>query len=78
MLDRVLGEQHARDLLDRARGVDERGVVPYEPPKSVSHEETFDRDLDDERELLREALALSQRVAARLRSRTGTGRGRSR
>ena len=67
VLERVLGEQHARDLLDRARGVDERGVVPYEPPKSVSHEETFDRDLDDERELLREALALSQKVAARLR-----------
>jgi DNA polymerase-4 len=42
-------------------------VVPYEPPKSVSHEETFDRDLDDERELLRELLALSQRVGARLR-----------
>jgi len=67
VLGRVLGDQHARDLLDRARGVDERGVVPYEAPKSVSHEETFDRDLDDERELLREALALSQKVASRLR-----------
>ncbi len=67
VLGRVLGEQHARDLHDRARGIDERGVVPYEAPKSVSHEETFDRDLDDERELLREVLALSQRVAARLR-----------
>jgi DNA polymerase-4 len=42
-------------------------VVPYEPPKSVSHEETFDRDLDDDAELLREILSLSQRVAARLR-----------
>jgi DNA polymerase-4 len=67
VLGRVLGDQHAHDLLDRARGVDERGVVPYEAPKSVSHEETFDRDLDDEQELLREALALSQKVAARLR-----------
>jgi DNA polymerase-4 len=67
VLERVLGEQHARDLLDRARGLDERGVVPYEAPKSVSHEETFDRDLDDDRELLREALALAQKVAARLR-----------
>ena len=67
VLGRVLGDQHARDLLDRARGVDERGVVPYEAPKSVSHEETFDRDLDDELELLREALALSQKVASRLR-----------
>ena len=67
VIGRVLGEQHARDLLDRAWGVDERGVFPYETPRSVSHEETFDRDLDDERELLREALALSRKVAARLR-----------
>lgn len=67
VLGRLLGEQHARDLHDLARGVDERRVIPYEAPKSVSHEETFDRDLDDEPELLRELLALSQRVGARLR-----------
>jgi DNA polymerase-4 len=67
VLGRLLGEQHARDLHALARGVDDREVVPYEPPKSVSHEETFDRDLDDDEELLREILALSQRVAARLR-----------
>jgi len=67
VLGRLIGEQHAVDLIDLARGLDERPVVPYEAPKSVSHEETFDRDLDDERELLREALALSQKVAARLR-----------
>jgi DNA polymerase IV len=67
VLGRLMGEQHARDLRDLARGVDEREVVPYEPPKSVSHEETFDRDLDDPRELMRELLSLSQRVAARLR-----------
>jgi DNA polymerase-4 len=67
VLGRLLGEQHARDLHDLARGVDDRVVVAYEPPKSVSHEETFDRDLDDEAELLREILALSRRVGARLR-----------
>jgi DNA polymerase-4 len=67
VLGRLLGEQHARDLHDLATGRDDRPVVPYEAPKSVSHEETFDRDLDDERELLREILALSQRVGARLR-----------
>jgi DNA polymerase IV len=67
VLARLMGEQLARDLRDLARGVDERTVVPYEAPKSVSHEETFDRDLDDQRELLREVLSLSQRVAARLR-----------
>ena len=67
VLARLMGEQHARDPRDLARGVDDRTVVPYEAPKSVSHEETFDRDLDDQRELLREVLSLSQRVAARLR-----------
>jgi len=67
VLGRLIGEQHARDLHALARGEDHRPVVPYEPPKSVSHEETFSRDLDDEEELLREILALSQRVGARLR-----------
>jgi DNA polymerase-4 len=67
VLGRLIGEQHARDLHDLATGVDERGVVAYEPPKSVSHEETFEADLDDEAVLLREALALSHKVAARLR-----------
>jgi DNA polymerase IV len=41
--------------------------VPYEVPKSVSHEETFQRDLDADEDVLRELLALSGRVAARLR-----------
>jgi DNA polymerase-4 len=67
VLGRLIGEQHARDLQDLARGIDESPVVPYEPPKSVSHEETFATDLDAEEDLLREALALSQRVGARLR-----------
>jgi DNA polymerase-4 len=67
VLGRLLGDQHARDLIELARGMDDRAVVPYEPPKSVSNEETFERDLDDERELLRELLALSQRVGSRLR-----------
>lgn len=67
VLGRLVGEQHARDLHGLARGEAERPVVPYEPPKSVSHEETFGRDLDDEEELLREILALSRRVGTRLR-----------
>jgi DNA polymerase-4 len=67
LLGRLIGEQHARDLRDLARGTDGRDVVPYEAPKSVSHEETFDADLDAEEDLLREALALSHKVAARLR-----------
>ncbi len=67
VLGRLLGEGHARELFDLANGIDERGVVSYEAPKSVSHEETFNTDLDAEDDLLREALALSHKVAARLR-----------
>jgi DNA polymerase-4 len=67
VLGRLLGEQHARDLHDLALGLDERPVVAYEAPKSVSHEETFGADLDAEEDLLREILALSHKVAARLR-----------
>jgi len=68
VLARLIGDQHARDLHDLSRGFDGRAVVPYEAPKSVSHEETFDVDLDAEEDLLREALALSHRVASRLRT----------
>ncbi len=67
VLGRLLGEQHARDLHDLALGRDERPVVAYEAPKSVSHEETFGTDLDATEDLLREILALSYKVAARLR-----------
>ncbi|MFN8232566.1 MAG: DNA polymerase IV [Actinomycetota bacterium] len=68
VLQRILGEQSARHLWSLAHGVDDRAVVAYEAPKSVSHEETFERDLDAEAETLRELLALSGRVAARLRA----------
>jgi DNA polymerase IV len=67
ILERVLGEGHARDLLALAEGRDGRAVVPWESPKSVSHEETYPRDLDEQEEILREVLSLSHRVAARLR-----------
>ncbi len=67
ILERLLGGQNARHLSQLSHGVDERAVVPYEAPKSVSHEETFEHDLDDEEDILRELLALSGRVAARLR-----------
>ena len=67
ILDRLLGGQNARHLWQLSHGVDDRSVVPYEAPKSVSHEETFEHDLDDDEDILRELLALSGRVAARLR-----------
>jgi DNA polymerase-4 len=68
ILERVLGENHAKGLLELAAGRDDRVVVPFEAPKSVSHEETYPRDLDDRDEILREVLSLSHRVASRLRA----------
>jgi DNA polymerase IV len=68
VLERTVGEVAGRHLLELASGRDDRSVIPYEAPKSVSHEETFDRDLDAEEDLMRELLRLSFRVAARLRS----------
>ena len=68
ILERVLGEHQAAGLHDLAMGRDRRDVVPFEAPKSVSHEETYPRDLDAPDEILRELLSLSHRVAARLRS----------
>jgi DNA polymerase IV len=67
VLERLLGESAATHLTELAHGVDDRAVIPYEAPKSVGHEETFERDLDDTGEILRELLHLSGRVAARLR-----------
>ena len=68
ILSRLLGEQSATHLWQLSHGIDDRDVVPYEPPKSVGHEETFEHDLDDDEEILRELLALTGRVASRLRA----------
>jgi DNA polymerase-4 len=67
ILERLLGHASAHHLHELANGVDDRDVIPYEAPKSVSHEETFERDLDADEDILRELLDLSGRVATRLR-----------
>ena len=68
ILERLLGHASAHHLHELANGIDDRDVIPYEAPKSVSHEETFERDLDADEDILRELLDLSGRVAARLRA----------
>jgi len=67
ILQRVLGDVSAHHLWELANGIDPRDVTPYEPPKSVSHEETFERDLDADQDILRELLDLAGRVGSRLR-----------
>jgi DNA polymerase-4 len=68
ILARLLGDAQATHLTELSHGRDDRDVVPYEAPKSVSHEETFERDLDAEQDILREALHLAGRVGHRLRT----------
>ncbi len=61
-------------LYDRATGVDERPVVPWEPPKSDSAENTFEEDTLD-REILRAwLLKQAERVGRSLRGQGLKGR----
>jgi len=62
-----LGEGTGAWLHDRIRGIDDARVEPGGQAKSVSHEETFPRDINDDEELETELLALIVRVTAHLR-----------
>ncbi|MBW3561384.1 MAG: DNA polymerase IV [Actinobacteria bacterium] len=73
-LERVVGEATGQQLHRLARGEDSRRVVPHEPAKSLSAEETYDRDLDDPDEMHRELLRLAEKVGRRLRSAELAGR----
>ena len=53
---------------DRASGIDTRPVEPSRPDKSISAEETFDRDLTETNEMDRQLLALTERTASRIRA----------
>ena len=64
--ERLLGKT-GRDLVVRARGIDDRPVVTEHEQKSISQETTFTRDVGDEAELLRVLRDLAVRVAAELR-----------
>jgi len=56
-----------RRLYRFARGVDDRGVDPHGPAKSISAETTFRTDLATEAELARELWPLAETVARRLK-----------
>jgi DNA polymerase IV len=73
-LERAVGDAMGAHLFALARGHDDRPVTPDEPAKSVGSEVTFDRDLDDTDEILRELLRLSDRTAGRLRAKGLCGR----
>lgn len=65
-LRRRLG-RHGGDLAARARGIDPSPVVPWQQPKSIGHEHTFERDTVDIRQLEATLLDVADSVASRLR-----------
>lgn len=73
-LERVVGGALGGQLHRLARGADARHVVPHEPAKSVSAEETFTHDLDEATVLHRHLLRLSEKVGRRLRRAELAGR----
>jgi len=72
-LRRALGSQADR-LVELARGIDDRPVVPDLPAKSISHETTFARDQEDDGVLEGVLLALAESVARRARRAGVSGR----
>lgn len=58
---------HGEHLLRLAHGIDERQVVPEREAKSISHETTFEQDIDDQDVLRAWLLDLTEQVAWRLR-----------
>jgi DNA polymerase IV len=71
------GASYGRWLADAARGFDERPVVTYSEPKSISRETTFERDLHavrDKAKLTRIFTELCVQVAADLERKHYAGR----
>jgi DNA polymerase-4 len=66
-LIRQLGEREGRWLYQQALGVDYAAVEPDREAKSVSRDETFPVDLDDDAALAAKLLALADRASADLR-----------
>ena len=59
------------ELRERARGIDRRRVQPVsEPPVSISHEETFERDVDERARLHDELRGMAANLERRLQERS--------
>jgi DNA polymerase IV len=70
-----LGEREADWLYERVRGIDASEVETHDgEAKSISRDETFPADINDDDELARELLALVTRAAADLRGDALTAR----
>ena len=63
---RVFGKS-AKRFQDMARGIDNEPVTPWREPKSISEENTFEKDIDSTEALKGHLAILAQNVAFRLR-----------
>ena len=66
-LETWLGEREGGWLWERIRGLDDAEVATGEDPKSISRDETFAADIDDDAALARELIALVDRATSDLR-----------
>jgi DNA polymerase-4 len=67
-LIRVLGQASGSSLYELAWGRDYRDVVTERIEKSISASETFDIDLDNQEEILKELLRLTEKSTERMRA----------
>lgn len=68
LLSAAIGLSAATRLSELSRGIDDRPVIPDAEPKSISHEETFSKDLVSMDELRTELIRQSEAVASRMRA----------
>ena len=66
IMKRVFG-RYAGRMREKARGIDHRPVSAHHPDRSISAEETFDRDIDQRAKLHSRLAGLAQRAAIRVR-----------
>jgi DNA polymerase-4 len=66
LLENAMG-LNGRMIWKKANGIDDDPVTPYEESKSISTESTFENDISDPRLLERLLLAMSEKLAFRLR-----------
>lgn len=66
-VQRILGATDGRTLHDRARGIDDRPVIPQAAPRSTAADHVFDRDELDPDQHRRALLGLAEILGARMR-----------
>lgn len=66
LLESVLGK-HGISIWKKANGIDNTPIVPYSERKSISSERTFDKDTIDVKQLRSILVAMTERLAFKLR-----------